>query len=111
MPRPGAPVPPSLMQYYVEGDLATPLASPALFPEVLARFPPTLMLTGTRDFALSNAVWTHGRLVKQKGEADLHVWEGVGHGFMYRQELPESRECYDVVVAFLERALGTGHPR
>ncbi len=111
MPRPGAAVPASLMQYYREDDLVRPTASPALFPAVLAKFPPTLMLTGTRDFALSNAVWTHSQLVKQKVDADLHVWEGVGHGFMYRQELPESREAYDVVAAFFERTLGSGHRR
>lgn len=111
MPKPGAAVSASLMQYYTEGDLATALASPALFPDALAKFPPTLILSGTRDFALSGAVWTHGQLVKQKVDADLHVWEGVGHGFMYRQELPESRESYDVVTVFFERTLGNVRAR
>ena len=38
--------------------------SPINSPEVLAKFPPTLIITGTRGFELSSALYTHEQLVK-----------------------------------------------
>ena len=69
-------------------------------------FPPTLIVTGTRSFELSNAVYTHTQLVKHGVDADLHVWEGMFHGFFYNPDVPESRECYDVIVRFFAERLG-----
>ena len=83
-----------------------PLAAPAASLEVLAGFPPTLIVTGTRGFDLSSAVYTHAQLVKAGVETDLHVWEGMFHGFFYNADVPESRECFDVIVAFFDRNLG-----
>jgi HTH-like domain len=31
-------------------------------------------------------------------DADLHVWEGMFHGFFYNVDVPESRDCFDVIV-------------
>ena len=45
-------------------------------------------------------------LVKQGVEADLHVWEGMFHGFFSNVDVPESRDCYDVIVKFFDRHLG-----
>ena len=50
-----------------------PNAFPAIRPAVLARFPPTLVVVGTRDFALSSAVNLHSRLVANGVDARLHV--------------------------------------
>ncbi len=83
-----------------------PLAAPASSLQVLAGFPPTLIVTGTRGFELSSAVHTHAQLVKSGVDADLHVWEGMFHGFFYNVDVPESRECFDVIVAFFNRHLG-----
>jgi acetyl esterase/lipase len=47
-------------------------------------------------------------LTKHGAEADLHVWEGMFHGFFYNVDVPESRDCYDVVVKFFDRHLGKG---
>jgi monoterpene epsilon-lactone hydrolase len=92
---------------YLAGiPLTDPLAAPASSPEVLSKFPPTLIVTGTRAFELSSAVYTHSLLIKQGVEADLHVWEGMFHGFFYNVDVPESRDCYDVVVKFFEKHLG-----
>ncbi len=49
---------------------------------------------------------THALLVKQGVETDLHVWEGMFHGFFYNVDVPESRDCYDIVVKFFEKHLG-----
>jgi epsilon-lactone hydrolase len=92
--------------YLAGANLEDPLVAPANSPEVLAKFPPTLIVTGTRGFELSSAVHTHALLVKQGVEADLHVWEGMFHGFFYNVDVPESRDCYDVIVKFFDRHLG-----
>jgi monoterpene epsilon-lactone hydrolase len=99
----GNPVP---MDYFADTDADDPLVAPASSPEVLALFPPTLIVTGTRSFELSNAVYTHAQLVKHGVDADLHVWEGMFHGFFYNPDVPESRECYDVIVNFFAKRLG-----
>jgi epsilon-lactone hydrolase len=92
---------------YLAGMLASdPLVAPASSPAVLARFPPTLIVTGTRAFELSSAVYTHTQLVKQGVDAELHVWEGMFHGFFYNPDVPESRECYEVIVKFFDQRLG-----
>jgi monoterpene epsilon-lactone hydrolase len=99
----GNPVP---MEYFAGTDPNDPLVAPASSPDVLALFPPTLIVTGTRSFELSNAVYTHTQLVKHGVDADLHVWEGLFHGFFYNPDVPESRECYDVIVRFFAERLG-----
>ena len=73
---------------------------------MLARFPPTLVVTGTRAFELSSAVYTHSRLVKAGVHAELHVWEGMFHGFFYNPDVPESRDCLDVIASFFRHKLG-----
>jgi monoterpene epsilon-lactone hydrolase len=96
----------SPLDYFAGVSPEDPLASPASSPEVLAKFPPTLIVTGTRGFELSSAVYTHTQLVKQGVEADLHVWEGLFHGFFYNVDVPESLDCYDLIVKFFDRHLG-----
>jgi len=74
-------------------------------PEVLSRFPPSLLITGTRDLVLSAAAHTHARLISAGAESDLHVWEGMWHGFLLDVELPESREAYHVIDKFFAKHL------
>ncbi len=92
--------------YFTGSDTNDPLISPANSLSVLAKFPPTLMVTGTRGMELSGAVYTHSRLVKAGVDAQLNVWEGMFHGFFYNPDVPESRDCYDVIVKFFDRYLG-----
>jgi acetyl esterase/lipase len=96
--------------YFRNVDPTDPLAFPVRSREVLARFPPTLVISSTRDLALSSAVHTHSLLVREHVAAALHVWEGLGHGFFTLIDLPQSREVYDVVVAFFDRHLGRAAP-
>jgi epsilon-lactone hydrolase len=100
----------SAFEYLAGVAFDDPLAAPASSPRVLEQFPPTLIVTSTRGFDLSAAVYTHAQLVKQGVEADLHVWEGMFHGFFYNVDVPESRECFDVIVGFFDRHLGQGQP-
>lgn len=107
VPRTAASEGPATRLGYFAGTTPDdPLVSPAASADVLARFPPTLIVTGTRAFELSNAVYTHAQLVKHGVDAALHVWEGMFHGFFYNPDVPESRECYDVIVNFFAARLG-----
>jgi len=92
--------------YFSGTDPKDPLIAPINSPEMLAKFPPTLIITGTRGFEMSSALYTHTQLVKLGADADLHVWEGLFHGFFYNPDVPESREAYDVIVKFFDKHLG-----
>jgi epsilon-lactone hydrolase len=64
-----------------------------------------LIITATRGFELSSAVYTHSQLVKNGVAAELHVWEGLFHGFFYNPDVPESRDCYDTIIRFFDSRL------
>jgi len=59
--------------YFSNADPKDPLVAPINSSEVLAKFPPTLIFTGTRAMELSTAVYTHSQLVKLGVDAELHV--------------------------------------
>jgi monoterpene epsilon-lactone hydrolase len=105
-PRPAQGSGPPPLGYLAGTDPNDPLVSPGVSQAVLARFPPTLVITGTRGFEMSSAVYTHAQLVKAGAEAELHVWEGLFHGFFYNPDVPESRDAFDVMVRFFDRHLG-----
>jgi acetyl esterase/lipase len=107
MPSPPAEPnpPPTGMPYVRPEDVGEPLVSPAVSLGLLARFPPTLVITGTRAGEMSAAVHSHARLVKAGAKAELHVWEGMWHGFTEDFELPEAEEARSVIVRFFERHL------
>lgn len=114
-PLNGFPAPPAAtdgrprggMNFAYLSDVADndPRAYPEASPELLASFPPTLFITGTRSMELSAATYSHNQLIKAKVDARLHVWDGLPHAFFYNCELPESREAYDVISAFFDRTL------
>lgn len=93
------------MAYFEGADMRDPLVSPAFTPAVLAGFPPTLVLTGTRDMALSSALFTHAQLVEAGVETDLHVFEGLGHYFFADTTLPESRRAFSIMARFFNTHL------
>jgi monoterpene epsilon-lactone hydrolase len=104
---PIADFPPKPQAYaYMQGaDLAGPLASPADHDAVLRKFPPSLLISGTRDMMLSTVVYTHERLVDLGVDAELHVFEGQQHCAIYF-DLPESRQAWRVMAEFFSRHLG-----
>lgn len=83
-----------------------PLVAPLNSPEILAKFPPTLIITADRDIAMSDAIFTDEQLVKQRVDTELHVWEGLFHGFFYNADVPESRDAFDVMIRFFDQRLG-----
>jgi acetyl esterase/lipase len=87
-----------------------PLVSPVYSPSVLALFPPSLLISGTRDVGLSAVVYTHAQLVKRGIDAELHVWEGAAHCSFAQPvvdpRVPETREAWNVIVKFFDKHLG-----
>ncbi len=106
MPPPGPPPTRVPLGYFSETDPKDPMVAPVNSPEILAKFPPTLVITGTRGFEMSAALYTHEQLVKAGVDTELHVWEGLFHGFFYNAEVPESKDALNVIVKFFDRHLG-----
>ena len=93
------------MPYFSEADFSSPLVSPGGYDEIMKQFPPSLLISSTRDYMLSGVVFTHAQLTRLGVDADLHVWEGLQHAFLYGSRLKESREAYDVIVNFFDKHL------
>lgn len=94
------------MPYFSEASISDPLVLPANSRELLARFPPTLLIAGSRDSTVSSLFATQAALSGAGVEAELHVWDGMWHAFFFDPDLPESQQVYRVVVKFFDRHLG-----
>jgi acetyl esterase/lipase len=90
---------------YASGhDLKDPLISPVYGS--FHGFPPTYLITGTRDLFLSATARTHRKLRAAGVEADLHVYESQSHGDYFAvMNSPESHEHYTELNAFLLKHL------
>ena len=80
--------------------------SPAAHLDVLAKFAPTIIVTGTRAMDMSPAIVTHNQLLKVGVQTQLIVGEGMGHCYIYSSNFPEARDAYDVIVRFFNENLG-----
>jgi len=69
-------------------------------------FPPTYLVSGTRDMFLSNTVRTHRKLRAAGVEADLNVYESFSHGdYLKVIDSPESQQVFSELGAFLLKYL------
>jgi epsilon-lactone hydrolase len=114
-PLVGEPPPPnadsgSLGAYFRDASPSDPLVLPINSERVLARFPPTLLIAGSRDFTVSSLFRAQSALTNVGVEAELHVWDGMWHAFFMDPDLPESQQVYRVVVNFFDRHLGVPRP-
>ncbi len=103
-PRPG--VERQATGYFAGANLDDPLVSPAVSRDVLSRFPPTLLITGTRAMDMSSAVYTHSQLLNAGAESQLIVAEGQSHCFINDVSLPEARDALTYAVHFFDTHLG-----
>jgi acetyl esterase/lipase len=86
-----------------DADRNDPLVAPVKGD--LSDFPPTLLVSGTRDAVLSSAAQFHRALRRAGREAELYVYEAMPHAHWYNFQLPEAREAIDVMARFFERHL------
>lgn len=85
-------------------DFKEPLVSPVYAKdEELAKFPPTLLVSGTRDLFLSNTARMHKRLLMNGAQAELIVYEALSHAQYYLvPDAPETDDHYKLLDMFLD---------
>ena len=89
-------------------DRKDPVLSP-LFAD-LHGFPPTLLVTGTRDALLSGTAIFDLALVQAGVDAQLLVYEAQPHAFWYHFEMPETHDCLALMAKFLTDHVGKATP-
>jgi epsilon-lactone hydrolase len=84
-------------------DRKDPVLSP-LFAD-LNGMPPTLLVTSTRDLLLSDTALFHRALLGAGNDAQLIVFEALPHAFWYHFQLPETKECLNLMAKFFDQKL------
>jgi acetyl esterase/lipase len=92
--------------YFTGVDMNQFIVDPTLDEKLLARFPPTIFFTATRDMAMSSAAYSHWKLLKVNIDTDLMVFDGLYHGFMTNPDFPEAQEGYKIAARFYDKHLG-----
>ncbi|MFD1189070.1 alpha/beta hydrolase [Phenylobacterium conjunctum] len=90
----------ALAAYVGEADPEAPRLSPSR-ATYAPGYPRSVIVTGTRDVLLSPCVRLYWAMRRGGVEADLRVWDGMWHGFMFSPDLPEAKACLDDIAAFL----------
>jgi len=107
-PRAGTGAAPKLeeLPYFAGADLSDPRVLSADHPGLLAQFPPSLLISATRDFACSAVSVMHRRLLAAEVEASFVVFDGLWHAHHMDVGLPESVETYAIIAGFFRKRLG-----
>ena len=81
----------------------TPLTDPLISPVYgdFTGFPPTYLVTGTRDMLLSDTARVHRKLKVAGVVADLNVYEGLSHAEYMFVGSPENQQTYAELAQFL----------
>jgi monoterpene epsilon-lactone hydrolase len=90
--------------YVGNTDRKDPVLSP-MFAD-LKEWPPSLLVTGTRDLLLSDTSMFHLALLRAGNDAQLVVFEAMPHAFWYHFQLPETKSALDLMAKFFEDKLG-----
>jgi len=96
---------PAAVKLYANGqDIKDPGLSPVYGD--FSGFPPTMLVTGTRDLFLSLTVRVHRKMKAAGVVADLNVYEGLSHvEYFVVPDAPESIEVYSELGKFLKQHL------
>jgi monoterpene epsilon-lactone hydrolase len=87
--------------YVGSTDRKDPVLSP-LYAD-LKGFPPSLLVTSTRDLLLSNTAIFHRALLREGNDSQLVVFEALPHAFWYSFPLPETREALELMAKFFDQ--------
>ena len=102
--RPSDPDHPPADPYVGKTNPKDPVLSP-LFAD-LKNWPPSLLITGTRDLLLSDTAMFHVALLRAGNDAQLVVYEAMPHAFWYHFQLPETQEALLLMAKFFNDKLG-----
>ena len=95
---------PHSSDYIGAADPKDPVLSP-VFAD-LKGFPPTLLVTSTRDLLLSGTADLHRAFLRAGVDAELVVFDALPHAFWYDYHLPETKEALDIMARFFDKKLG-----
>jgi epsilon-lactone hydrolase len=84
--------------YAASTDRKDPVLSP-IFAD-LKGWPPSLLVTSTRDLLLSDTTMFHLALTKAGVDAQLLVYEALPHAFWYHYDLPETMDTLNRMAKF-----------
>jgi len=94
----------AVLLYAGDYDLAHPHISP-IYGD-FSNFPPSYLVSGTRDLLLSDTVRAHRKLRRAGVDADLHIFEGHSHAdWMQLWNTPEGAENYRELSYFISKHL------
>lgn len=90
---------------YANGhDLKDPFLSP-IYGEI-HNFPPTLLVTATRDLFLSNTIRMHWKLKQAGIPTELIVFEGLSHAqYLMSLNAPENQQYFKEISQFFDKHL------
>lgn len=91
-------------EYVGRTDRHDPILSP--FFADLRGWPPTLLVTSTRDILLSDTTTFHRALLRNGDDAQLIVFEALPHAFWYHFQLPETKEALELMARFFDAKVG-----
>ena len=91
--------------YAGDEKLDHPFVSP-IYADISEDFPPTMLISGTRDLLLSDTVRMHRKLRAAGVDADLHVYDGQSHGDYMAgiiTPFPESDDAIRELATFFDK--------
>jgi len=96
----------AIQWYMEEADSDDPLAYPGMSDQILSKFPPTLFLSGTRDYAVSTVLAAHARFLRLGVQSSLYVMEAVGHTeHLAAVGTPEAHGAHEHTARFFNQTL------
>ncbi|MEQ1473453.1 MAG: alpha/beta hydrolase fold domain-containing protein [Candidatus Acidiferrum sp.] len=101
---PNDPAHPPADPYVGKTDPRDPVLSP-IFAD-LKNWPPSLLITSSRDLLLSDTAMFHKSLLLAGNDAQLVVYEALPHAFWYHFQLPETQEALQLMARFFREKLG-----
>jgi acetyl esterase/lipase len=92
--------------YMASADAHDFNAYPGKSDALLAKFPATLFLTGTRDPGSSEVFAAHARMLKLGVDSSLYVMEGAPHAaYVVAPQTPEAHDANAYIARWFERHL------
>ncbi|MBQ1480935.1 MULTISPECIES: alpha/beta hydrolase [Sphingomonas] len=92
--------------YMADVPGSDPIAYPLQSDAEVRAMPPTLLLAGGRDFAVSALTRAHRRLTAAGVPSELQLFDGLPHAFFMWPDMPESTEAFHLIASFFDRHLG-----